>query len=133
MHQPASGLVNPWGCRERLYCNTLLYLAPNTKPITKLRNAFGEHEALNTIHKDYGTLLDEEQKEDLKKRKETAWKSVQADLGPTYSVILKLSGQSVEEIVLKDARPKLSDHLNFVCPPWSKMRRGSCAGLVPSR
>ncbi len=102
------------GGRERHYRNTLLFLAATAKGLSKLRQAHRECAGLTGVQSDYGAQLDEEQKEDLKKRLEAAERAALEALGPAYSVALRVSGQNVESVSLTDARPSFPEHLAYL-------------------
>jgi len=102
------------GGKDRLYRNTLLFLAGTSRGLTKLRQAHLEQAALEGVRVDYGDQLDEEQKEDLKKRIEAARRTALETLGTVYTVILRIHGQEIEACVLTDARRNLQEHLAYV-------------------
>ena len=72
----ALALSSYCGRRDRLYRNTLLFLAPTPRGLAKLRQAYRERAALQGVKNDYMGQLDDEQKEDLKKRIEAAEKGL---------------------------------------------------------
>lgn len=129
------------GGRDRLYRNTLLFLAGTARGLSKLRQAYRERAALEGVRADYGEQLDEEQREDLKKRLDTARKAALEALGPAYTVPLRVRGQEVEPCVLSDARRTFQEHLGYVWTTlvedeeWILRRVGSVmlanTGLIP--
>ena len=63
------------GGKERLYRNTLVFLAPAARSLAKLRQAYRERAALSGVRADYGEQLDPAQSEDMKKRLDAADKA----------------------------------------------------------
>ncbi|GIW42728.1 MAG: hypothetical protein KatS3mg077_0010 [Candidatus Binatia bacterium] len=129
------------GGKDRLYRNTLLFLAGTARGLSKLRQAYRERAALEAVRRDYWDQLDEEQREDLKKRLEAARKAALEALGPAYTVALRVRGQEVEVCVLSDARRSFQEHLGYVWTTlvedeeWILRRVGSVTlqntGLIP--
>jgi hypothetical protein len=129
------------GGKERLYRNTLIFLAATARGIGRLRQAHRERSALERVKADYGGQLDEEQKEDIKKRLETAKRNSLEALGPAYTVALKIHGQEVEYCALTDARRSFQEHLGYVWTTlvedeeWILRRVGSVTlentGIIP--
>ena len=99
------------GSKERIYKNTLLFLLPSPRGLTRLRNAFREVAVLETIKRDYTSQLDEEQKGELKGKLEAAKKAVGESLCAAYTQMAKVEGQSVEITALPVTRPNLMEHL----------------------
>lgn len=134
-------LSSKCGGKERLYRNTLLFLAPTQKGLGKLRNAFRERAALAGVQKDYSTQLDDDQKAELKKKIEIAEKALIETMGPAYTIAVKVTGQDVETATLSDARPNFGDHLGYLWTTlvedeeWILRRVGSVTlqktGIVP--
>ena len=102
------------GEKDRIYRNTLLFLAASSRGLSKLRQAHRELAALEGVKADYWDQLDEEQKEDLKKRLESANRAVIESLGPAYTVVLAIRGQETEVCMLPDVRKSLQEHLGYV-------------------
>jgi len=129
------------GQKDRTYRNTLVFLAAHSKGLAKLRQAFREKSALQSVERDYGDQLDAEQSRDLEKRIETAQKSTSESLGPAYVVALRVNGQEVEEFVLGDAKSEFTKHLEYLWSilveeeEWILCRVGSVtlrdAGIIP--
>src|SRR5262249_14508445 len=69
-------LSNKCGARERHYRNTLLFLLPSPRGLSKLRSAFRETAVLEAVKRDFSSQLDEEQKNDLKGRLDSARKAL---------------------------------------------------------
>jgi hypothetical protein len=106
------------GGKDRIYRNTLLFLAGTARGMSKLRQAHRERAALEGVRSDYWDQLDEEQREDLKKRLEAARRAALEALGPAHTVVLRVQGQEVEACVLSDARKSFQEHLGYV---WSTL------------
>ncbi len=129
------------GGKDRLYRNTLLFLTGTARGIGKLRQAHRERAAMEGVRNDYGEQLDEEQKEDLKRRLEAARRSTLEALGPAYTVVLRVHGQDIESCVLTDARRSLQEHLGYIWTTlvedeeWILRRVGSVTlentGIIP--
>jgi len=129
------------GGKDRLYRNTLLFLVGTARGLSKLRQAYRELAALEGVRADYWDQLDEEQREDLKKRLEAARKAALEALGPAYTVALRVRGQEAEACVLSDARRTFQEHLGYVWTTlvedeeWILRRVGSVTlestGLIP--
>lgn len=129
------------GGRDRLYRNTLLFLVGTTRGLSKLRQAYREQAALEGVRADYWEQLDEEQREELKKRLDAARKAALEALGPAYTVAIRVRGQEVEPCVLSDARRTFPEHLGYVWTTlvedeeWILRRVGSVTlestGLIP--
>ncbi len=134
-------LSSKCGGKERLYRNTLLFLAPTQKGLGKLRNAFRERAALAGVQKDFSSQLDDDQKAELKKKIDIAEKALLETMGPAYTIAVKVTGQDVETATLSDARPNFGDHLGYLWTTlvedeeWILRRVGSVTlqktGIVP--
>lgn len=111
-------ISSPCGGRDRIYRNTLLFLAPMARGLSKLRQAYRERAALEGVRADYGDQLDEEQKSDLKQRLDDARRAAVEVLGPAYTAVLRVRGQEIEAVVLPDARRSFQEHLGYV---WSTL------------
>jgi len=129
------------GGKDRIYRNTLLFLAPGSRGLSRLRQAHREWEALEGVRKDYGDQLDDDQKEDLKKRLDATRRAALEALGPAYTVVLRVHGQEIDSVVLADARRSFQEHLGYIWATlvedeeWILRRVGSvtleASGIVP--
>ncbi len=131
------------GGRDRHYRNTLVFLAPSSRGVTKLRQAYREREAFRGVRRDYTEQLAEDQQEDLRKRLADAERLALEALGPAYVVALRVHRQEVEVATLTDARSNFEDHLEYLWTTlvedkeweWILRRAGGVtltkAGLVP--
>ena len=102
------------GGKDRLYRNTLVFLAGTAQGLRKLRQAHQESAALDGVRADYWDQLDDEQRGDLKKRLEAAQRAAFEALGMAYTVALRVHGQKVETCSLSAARHNLQEHLGYV-------------------
>lgn len=106
------------GAKDRLYRNTLVFLASTSKGLNKLRQAYRERAALKGVQTDFFAQLDDDQKDDLRKRLDAAEKAAADALGPAYTIALRVHGQAVEHCSFADARPSFADHLAYL---WSTL------------
>jgi hypothetical protein len=129
------------GGKDRLYRNTLVFLAGTARGLSKLRQAHRERAALEGVRVDYWDQLDEEQRQDLEKRLDVARKAALEALGPAYTVALRVRGQEIETCSLSDVRRTFQEHLGYVWTTlvedeeWILRRVGSVTlestGLIP--
>ncbi len=130
------------GNRDRTYRNTLLFLLPSSRGLTRLRNALREVAALEAVKRDYGSQLDGEQRDDLNKRLGTASKGVVESLGSAYTYIARIEGQGVNPATMSNPKLTLSEHLQAVwqqlveAEEWVLRKVGTVTlqrvGLVPT-
>lgn len=102
------------GSRDRHYRNTLLFLLPSPRGLTRLRSALREVAALEAVQRDYGSQLDSEQGDELKERLDSARKSVAESLGSAYTHVARIEGQSVAVSALTDPKTRFDEHLREV-------------------
>lgn len=79
------------GNSERIYRNTMLFLAPSDYGLIQLVVAVKDYLACKKISDDYSSQLEREQKEELRKKIEEASKQAEVALVNAYSTILKYS------------------------------------------
>lgn len=130
------------GSRDRHYRNTLLFLLPSPRGLTRLRSALREVAALEAVHRDYGSQLDSEQRDELKSRLDGARKNVTGSLGSAYTHVARIEGQSVAVSALTDPKARFDEHLREVWrqvvedEEWVLRRVGMVTlqqvGLVPT-
>jgi len=130
------------GTRDRIYRNTLLFLAPTSRGLSRLRSAHRERAALLGVRSDYGSQLDDTQREDLKGRIETAERAALEAAGPAYTVAIRVANQDLETYELPDARSSFAEHLGYLWTElvenaeWILRRVGSVTlqktGLIPA-
>jgi hypothetical protein len=102
------------GGKDRLFRNTLVFLAGTSRGMNKLRQARREIAALEGVKSDYWSQLDDEQQKELNKRLDAAARGVIEALGPAYTVALRVSREGVETCSLGDARHSFQEHLGFL-------------------
>lgn len=135
-------ISNSCGGRERIYRNTLVYLAGTAGGISKLRQNHREYEALRSLKSDYWDGLDSEQKEELQKRLEAARKSSLESIGSAFTVLLRVAGQEVEQTSIQNPGRTFREHLKAIWEhllneeEWILRKVGSVTlantGLIPS-
>jgi hypothetical protein len=132
------------GEKDRIYRNTLLFLAGTFAGIDRLRQTRRELAALEAVRRDYGDhdQLGETQRADLEGRLKTAKNTYAGALGPAYTVALRVRGrEEVETTDFTEPRSTFADHLGGLWKQlveedeWILRRVGSVtlreAGLVP--
>lgn len=129
------------GGKDRMFRNTLVFVAATTRGLGKLRSAYRERAALRGVQTDYAGQLDDEQRGDLRARLDAAERAAAGALGPAYTVALRVSGNEVDSLPLADARATLPEHLAYLWSvlvedaEWILRRVGTVtltrAGLVP--
>ena len=102
------------GGRDRLFKNTLIFLAGTSRGLNKLRQARREEAALEGVKSDYWDQLDKGQRDDLQKRLEAVERAAVEALGPAYTVALRVVGEDVEVCSLADARHSFQEHLGYL-------------------
>ncbi|RJQ08781.1 MAG: ATP-binding protein [Bacillota bacterium] len=142
IYERVNSISTSCGGKDRLYRNTLLFLVGTARGLGKLRQAHRERAALEGVRADYWDQLDEEQREDLKRRLEAARRAALEALGPAYTVALRVRGQAVEACSLSDARRSFQEHLGYLWTTlvedeeWILRRVGSVTlestGLIPA-
>jgi hypothetical protein len=104
-------LSSKCGSKDRHYRNTLIFLLPSPRGLTRLRNVLREVAALESVKRDYASQLDEEQRAELKQKLEKARESVGEALGVAYTTAARIEGQKVAVTTLTQMKPNLADHL----------------------
>ena len=99
------------GKKDRRFRNTLLFLLPSQRGLSRLRGALRDLSALEAVQRDYGDQLDDEQRRELSTRLEKAESSVAEGLGVAYTHVARVEGQEVVFTQLSDAKPDFADHL----------------------
>ena len=102
------------GKKDRLYRNTLIFLLPSSRGLSRLRNAILEVKVLEAVKRDYGTQLDDEQKTDLNNKMAISRKAVGEAVGGAYTYVARIEGQKLVVCALNDTRASFSDHLEIV-------------------
>jgi hypothetical protein len=87
------------GNSERIYRNTLLFMVCSELGIGRLQSDAREYLACQKISLEYNSQLEPEQRQDLKKRMEDAFKSVEVAIASAYSVVVKYSAKNGADIL----------------------------------
>ncbi len=99
------------GTKDRLYRNTLLYLLPSQRGLTKQRNALREVAALEAVKRDYASQLDAEQRDELKQKLDKAREGVVEAVGGAYPYAARMDGQKIALATLSEVKSTLNEHL----------------------
>ena len=83
---------------ERRYRNTLLFLAPSKRGLSRLRQHLRDLKAHEDVRRDYGDQLDEDQRQELEERLEQARERAVEALAAAYIYIGRVEGS---EVILK--------------------------------
>ena len=142
VHEYVLTISKRCGRRDRIFRNTLLFLAGTTRGLAALRLAFQERAALIAVRADYWDQLDKSQRDDLRNRIDVANRAAQRALGQAYTVVLRGRGKEVESVLLANARKSFREHLGYVWTAlvedeeWILRRVGSVTlantGLIPT-
>lgn len=101
------------GKTERIYRNTLLFLACSEMSFDKLKSDIRDYLACQKISSEYSTQLGKEQKDDIRKRIDESNKQSDISLVTAYSIILKYSVKNgTEKLVLKQFKESLDSQIN---------------------
>ena len=130
------------GAKDRIYRNTLLFLIPSARGLSRLRTALREVKALSAVKRDYSTQMDAEQQKELDKKLEAANKTVAESLGAAYSHVARIEGQEVSISPLSESKSTFAEHLKVVWnhvvddQEWVLRKVGGVtlqtAGLIPT-
>ncbi len=130
------------GSKDRTYGNTLLFLLPNQRGLTRLRKELREVAALEAIKRDYGSQLDPEQLDELKQKLAKQKETVSEVIGGAYPHVARIDGQDVAVSNMTEIGSNLTDHLLAVRrqvtdeEEWVLRKVGSVTlqknGLVPA-
>ncbi len=99
------------GSKDRLYRNTLLFLLPNPRGLTRLRKELREVAALEAVKRDYASQLDPEQVDELKQKLTRQKEIVSEVIGGAYPHVARVDGQEVAVSTLTEIGSSLGDHL----------------------
>jgi len=102
------------GNSDRLYRNTILFLACSEISYSKLKDNVTEMLACKRIQEDYFTQFGIDQKNEIKKKLEGFEYSIARDVATCYSIILKYSSSSknIDRLDLRSHKDTLSDQVN---------------------
>lgn len=102
------------GNSERIYRNTMLFLAASDTGIASLVKVVKEYLACKKVGEDYNTQLERDRRDDLKKKVEDAGKQVESYLVNAYSAVLKYSvAKGYETHILSQFRETLDAQINL--------------------
>jgi hypothetical protein len=106
-------LATKRGNSERIFRNTILFLAATEIGIGKLNSDIREYLACQKISADYQTQLEREQKEDLRKRIDEAAKSAEYSIAVAYSAVLKFRAKAgIESLMIRQFRDTIDSQVN---------------------
>lgn len=101
------------GSGERIYRNTMLFLAASEHGYISLEIAVKEFLACEKISKDYASQLERDQKEDLRKKIEDAGKAVEIALVNAYTTVLKHTVKNgCATLIVKEFQDALDRQIN---------------------
>ncbi|MCS6774858.1 MAG: DUF499 domain-containing protein [Thermoflexales bacterium] len=107
------------GSRERVYRNTLVFLAASARGLSQLRRAHRDLAALEGVQRDYGAQLDNEQRQELAQRLEAKRREAEELLSAAYTIALRVRNQAdVEHCTLNEARQPFAKHLQAA---WDRL------------
>lgn len=128
------------GRRERLYRNTLLFLASNEKGLQALQRAYREVVVLESVLRDYSSQLEGEDKKDLRDKIDEAKKTLGYTFSSTYAVLARVEKEKVLSEPLSEPRMTFRQYLEKVLDKskeleWVQEKIGTVtfeeSGLVP--
>jgi len=99
------------GSKDRLYRNTLVFLLPNARGLTRLRKELREVAALEAVKRDYTSQLDPEQLEELKQKLTKQKETVSEVMGGAYPHLARVDGHEVAVSNMTEIGNNLTDHL----------------------
>lgn len=101
------------GNSERIYRNTLLFLLCSEIGLGQLQSSIREYLACQKINQDYQGQLEQDQRNDLKRRMEEASKQSETSLVAAYSIIVKYSVKNgIDKLVIKQFKDTLDNQIN---------------------
>lgn len=101
------------GNSERIYRNTLLFLVCSEIGLGQLQSSIREYLACQKINQDYQGQLEQDQRNDLKRRMEDASKQSETSLVAAYSIIVKYSVKNgIDKLVIKQFKDTLDNQIN---------------------
>ena len=106
-------LATQKGNSQRIYRNTLLFLACSELGIGKLQSDTRDYLACQKISQEYGSQLEREQKEEINRRLQEASRQTDSALVVAYSIVLKHTAKSgLQALPLKQFRDTLDVQIN---------------------
>lgn len=128
------------GRRERLYRNTLLFLAANENGARNLQSAYREMIVLESVLSDYASQLEGEDKKELCDKMDEAKKTMIQTFSVAYSVLARVEKETVISQTLSEPRMGLREYLEAVLKKavefeWVQSKLGTVTfeetGLIP--
>ncbi len=105
-------LATKKGNSERIYRNTMLFIAASELGIGKLQDDIKNYLACQKISLEYNTQLNTEQKADIKRRIDDSSKQAESSLVSAYSIMIKYSAKSgIETIVMKQFKDSIDSQI----------------------
>ena len=105
-------LATKKGNSERIYRNTMLFLAASELGIGKLQDDVKNYLACQKISLEYNTQLNTEQKADIKRRIDDSSKQSESSLVSAYSIVIKYSVRiGIDTIVMKQFKDSLDSQI----------------------
>lgn len=102
------------GNSERIYRNTMLFLACSEMGIGKLQSDIRDYLACQKISLEYSSQLEREQKDDVRRRMEEASKQADVSLVVAYSIIVKYAvKKGFDLLVVKQFKDSLDTQINY--------------------
>ena len=101
------------GGSDRIYKNTILFIAPNEKGIVKLISYVKEYISCAKIKEEYQSQLEIEQLQDIKKRIDETNNKTERALCSAYNIILKYTNKDgIKRINIKNFNNSFENQLN---------------------
>lgn len=128
------------GRKERLYRNTLLFLAPTENGARNLQNAFREVVVLESVLSDYASQLEGEDKKELRDKIDDAKKTMVNNFSSAYSIIARVEKETILAQPLSEPRTGVRQYLETVLNKtiefeWVQSKIGTVtfeeSGLIP--
>ena len=106
-------LATKKGNSERIYRNTMLFLLCSEIGIGKLQDDVKNYLACQKISSEYSSQLNNEQKNDIKRRIEEAGRQSEISLVSAYSILARHSVKNgIETLIIKQFKDSLDSQIN---------------------
>lgn len=100
------------GNNERVFRNTMLFLACSEVGYNALKSSLSEYLACKRIQSDFKNNLEQEQHSDLRKRLEDADRQTEASLCPAFSLVIKSSASKATILALTQFKSSFDQQVN---------------------
>jgi predicted AAA+ superfamily ATPase len=101
------------GSTERIYRNTILFLACSEIGVNKLQGDLRDYLACQKIRTEYNSQLEREQAEDIRKKMEEASKQSDVALAKAYSIVVKYAVKTgINVLNIGEAKDSLDTQIN---------------------